>query len=87
MYISLHLTWFHENHIKYIKRKPPLNNFRKNEFKRESNVQFVNDRAGAEPEVFQDEAGCLKFADFDKHFIKNTRKKDPAGKKFRDFFT
>ena len=23
MYISLHLIWFHEIHIKHVKRKPP----------------------------------------------------------------
>ena len=32
MYISLHLIWFHEIHIKYVKRKPPR--LRKKEFKR-----------------------------------------------------
>ena len=42
MYISLHLIWFHEIHIKYLKRKPPR--LRKNEFKRESSIQFVTDR-------------------------------------------
>ena len=31
MYISLHLNWFHEIHIKYVKRKPPQ--LRKKEFK------------------------------------------------------
>ena len=34
MYISLNLIWFHEIHIKYVKRKPPR--LRKSEFKRES---------------------------------------------------
>ena len=32
MYISLYLIWFHEIHIKYVKRKPPR--LRKKEFKR-----------------------------------------------------
>ena len=32
MYISLHLIWFHEIQIKYLKRKPPQ--LRKKEFKR-----------------------------------------------------
>ena len=32
MYISLHLIWFHEIHIKYVKRKPPR--LRKKEFRR-----------------------------------------------------
>ena len=34
MYISLNLIWFHEIHIKYVKRKPAR--LRKSEFKRES---------------------------------------------------
>ena len=32
IYTSLHLIWFHEIHIKYVKRKPPR--LRKKEFKR-----------------------------------------------------
>ena len=38
MYISLHLIWFHEIHIKYVKRKPPRTMIGKNEYKRESGV-------------------------------------------------
>ena len=42
--ISLHVIWYHETHIKNVKRKPPRTIIRKNEFKRESSVQFFTDR-------------------------------------------
>ena len=42
MYISLHLIWFYEIHVKHVNRKPPR--LRKNEFKREPSVQFVTDK-------------------------------------------
>ena len=38
--------------------------------------------AGAQPEIFQGRGGFLGLAHFDKHFVKNTRKKGPAGKNF-----
>ena len=43
MCISLHLLWFHEIHIKRVNRKSPRTIKRKNEFKRESSVEFVTD--------------------------------------------
>ena len=39
-----HLILFHENHIKYVKRKPLQTMIGKNKYKRESGVQFVTDR-------------------------------------------
>ena len=44
MCISLYLIWFHEIHIKLVKRKSPRTTKRKNEFKREPSVQFVTDK-------------------------------------------
>ena len=41
--------------------------------------------AGAQPEIFQDRGDFVELGHFNKHFVKNTRKKDPAGKKFEDF--
>ena len=38
--------------------------------------------AGAQPEIFQGRGGFVELAHFDKHFVKNTRKKGPAGKNF-----
>ena len=35
---------------------------------------------GAQPEIFQGRGGFVKLGHFDKHFVKNSRKKDPAGK-------
>ena len=42
--ISSHLIWFHEIHIKYVKRKPLQTMIGKNEYKRESSVQLLADR-------------------------------------------
>ena len=38
--------------------------------------------AGAQPEIFQGRGGFVELAHFDKHFVRNTRQKGPAGKKF-----
>ena len=40
----------------------------------------------AQPEIFQGRRSFLKLGDFDKHFVKNTSKKIPAGKYFRVFW-
>ena len=40
--------------------------------------------AGGQPEIFQGRGG---FVELDKHFVKNTRKKDPAGENFYSFFS
>ena len=37
-------------------------------------------QAGAQLEVFQGRGGFLKLGHFDKHFVKNSRKKGPVGK-------
>ena len=34
---------------------------------------------GVQPEIFQSSGGFVKLEHFDKHFIKNTGKKDPTG--------
>ena len=36
-------------------------------------------------EIFQGRGGFVKLGHFDKHFVKNSRKKGPAGKNFRVF--
>ena len=41
--------------------------------------------AGAQPEIFQGSGGFIKLGHFDKHFVKNTQKKGPAGKNFGVF--
>ena len=41
--------------------------------------------ADEQPEVFQDRGGFVELGHFDKHFVKNTQKKDPAGKNFGVF--
>ena len=41
--------------------------------------------AGAQPEIFQGRGGFVEPGHFDKHFVKNTRKKDPAEKNFGVF--
>ena len=41
--------------------------------------------AGAQPEMFQGRGGFVKIGHFDKPFVKNSRKKGPAGEKFRVF--
>ena len=38
--------------------------------------------AGAQPEIFQGRGCFVKLGHFDKHFIKKSRKKGPAGKTF-----
>ena len=40
---------------------------------------------GAQPEIFQGRGGLVKLGHFDKHFVKNSRKKGPAGK-ISEFF-
>ena len=37
---------------------------------------------GAQPEMFQGSGGFVKLGHSDKHFVKNSRKKDPARKNF-----
>ena len=37
---------------------------------------------GAQPEIFQGRGGFVKLGHFNKHFVKNTRKKGAAGKIF-----
>ena len=46
-------------------------------------VLFPN--AGAQPETFQGRGGFMELGHFDKYFVKNTRKKGPAGKNFGVF--
>ena len=41
---------------------------------------------GAQPEIFQGRGGLVRLGHFYKHFVKTTRKKDPAGKNLGDFF-
>ena len=36
--------------------------------------------AGAQPEIFQGRGGFVELGHFDKHFVKNTRKKARMGK-------
>ena len=38
--------------------------------------------AGVQPEIFQDRRGFVELGHFDKHFVKNTRKKGPARENF-----
>ena len=40
---------------------------------------------GAQPEIFQVRVGLVKLGHFDKHFVKNSRKKTPSGK-ISEFF-
>ena len=35
---------------------------------------------GAQPEIFQGRGGLVELGHFDKHFVKNTKKKGSAGK-------
>ena len=44
-------------------------------------------REGTQPELFQGRGGFMELGHFDKHLIKKTRKKGPAGKDFRLFFS
>ena len=46
-------------------------------------VLFPN--AGVQPEIFQGRGGFVELRHFDNHFVKNTRKKGPAGKNFGVF--
>ena len=39
-------------------------------------------RAGAQPEIFQSRGGFVKLGHSDYRVVKNSRKKDPAGKSF-----
>ena len=48
---------------------------------REANIQ----NEGAQPEIFQGIGGFVKLGHFDKHFVKNSRKKGSAGK-ISEFF-
>ena len=40
---------------------------------------------GMQPEIFQGREGFVKLGHFDKHFVKNSRQKGPAGK-ISEFF-
>ena len=42
---------------------------------------------GVQPEIFQDRGGFVKLGHFDKHFVKNSRKKGSTGENFGDFST
>ena len=42
--------------------------------------------SGAQPEIFQGRGGFVKLGHFDKHFVKNSRKIDPA-EKVSEFFS
>ena len=41
--------------------------------------------AGTQPEIFQGRRGFEELGHFDKHFVKNTRKKGPTGNNFGAF--
>ena len=41
---------------------------------------------GAQPEILQGRGGFMELDHFDKHFVKNKRKKGPAEKNFGVFF-
>ena len=45
----------------------------------------VNQKPGAQPKMFQGRGGFVELGHFDKHFVKNTRKKGPAGEHFGVF--
>ena len=40
---------------------------------------------GVQPEILQDRGGFVEVGHVDKHFVKNTQKKGPAGKNFGVF--
>ena len=42
-------------------------------------------KTGAQPEIFQGRGYFVKLGHFEKHFLKNVKKKGPAGKKFGFF--
>ena len=48
-------------------------------------VSFHPFPTGAQPEIFQDRGGFVELGYFDKLFVKNTRKKGPAGSNFGAF--
>ena len=48
-------------------------------------LQSGNALTGAQPEIFQGREGFVKFGYFNKHFLKYSRKKGPAGK-ISEFF-
>lgn len=41
-----------------------------------------NSITGAQPESFKDREGFVKSGHFDQHFVKNLKKKEPAGENF-----
>ena len=45
----------------------------------------VKHNSGAQPEIFQGRGGFVELGHFDKHFVKNTRKKAPP-RKILEFF-
>ena len=51
------------------------------------NFDRTNHAPGAQPEIFQGRGGFVKLRHFDKHFVKNSRKKGPAGKILEFFLT
>ena len=50
-----------------------------------SDCLYYHIYAGAQPEIFQDRGGFMKLGQFDKHFLKNLRKKRATGENFRVF--
>ena len=48
-------------------------------------VQKEPPKAGAQSEIFQGRGGFGELGHFDKHFVKNLRKKGPTGEYFGDF--
>ena len=46
---------------------------------------LVTNITGAQPENFQGSGGVVELGNFDKHFVKNTRKKGPADNSFGVF--
>ena len=51
----------------------------------ENNLDTLSKKTGAQPEIFQGRGGFLELAQFDKLFVKNTRKKGSGGKNFGAF--
>ena len=51
----------------------------------ENNLDTLSKQTGAQPEIFQDRGGFVELAQLDKLFVKNRRKKGPAGKNFGAF--
>ena len=46
---------------------------------------YFTGKSGAQPEIFQGKGGFVKLEDFDKHFIKKSRKKVPHEENFGVF--